>query len=59
MRILDGGTGAVTRVLVESRDGTGETWYTIGVSENIIDASFEALHDAIVYKLLRVGVKAA
>ena len=53
VRILDGGTGAVTRVLVESRDGTGERWYTIGVSPNIIDASFEALYESITYKLLR------
>jgi len=53
VRILDGGTGAVTRVLVESRDGTGERWYTIGVSANIIDASFEALYDSITYKLLK------
>ena len=53
VRILDGGTGAVTRVLVESRDGTGERWYTIGVSPNIIDASFEALYESINYKLLK------
>ncbi|KKC39771.1 transferase [Devosia epidermidihirudinis] len=55
VRILDGGTGAVTRVLVESRDGTGERWYTIGVSANIIDASFEALYESITYKLLKTG----
>jgi 2-isopropylmalate synthase len=53
VRILDGGTGAVTRVLVESRDGTGERWYTIGVSPNIIDASFEALYESISYKLMK------
>lgn len=53
VRILDGGTGAVTRVLVESRDGTGERWSTIGVSANIIDASFEALYESITYKLLK------
>jgi len=53
VRILDGGTGAVTRVLVESRDGTGERWATIGVSPNIIDASFEALYESITYKLLK------
>jgi 2-isopropylmalate synthase/homocitrate synthase family protein len=53
VRILDGGTGAVTRVLVESRDGTGERWYTIGVSPNIIDASFEALYESFTYKLLK------
>lgn len=53
VRILNGGTGAVTRVLVESRDGSGERWYTIGVSPNIIDASFEALYESINYKLLK------
>jgi 2-isopropylmalate synthase len=53
VRILDGGTGAVTRVLVESRDGSGERWYTIGVSANIIDASFEALYESITFKLLK------
>jgi 2-isopropylmalate synthase len=53
VRILDGGTGAVTRVLVESRDGSGERWSTIGVSSNIIDASFEALYESITYKLLK------
>tara|TARA_R110002124_G_scaffold9586_16_gene49328 strand:+ start:14253 stop:15860 length:1608 start_codon:yes stop_codon:yes gene_type:complete len=58
VRILDGGTGAVTRVLVESRDGTGERWYTIGVSPNIIDASFEALYESITYKLLKTDAPA-
>ena len=53
VRILDGGTGAVTRVLVESRDDTGERWTTIGVSANIIDASFEALYESISYKLMK------
>ncbi len=53
VRILDGGTGAVTRVLVESRDGTGERWSTIGVNTNIIDASFEALYESITYKLMK------
>jgi 2-isopropylmalate synthase len=59
VRILNGGTGAVTRVLIESKDASGDSWFTVGVSENIVDASFEALNDAIVYKLLRAGVKAA
>jgi 2-isopropylmalate synthase len=59
VRILDGGTGAVTRVLVESRDGTGERWTTIGVSANIIDASFEALYESITYKLLKTRGAAA
>jgi len=59
VRILNGGTGAVTRVLIESTDKSGDSWFTVGVSENIVDASFEALNDAIVYKLLRAGAKAA
>lgn len=58
VRILNGGTGAVTRVLIESADGTGDSWFTVGVSENIVDASFEALHDSLIYKLLRSGAKA-
>ncbi len=53
VRILNGGTEAVTRVLIESHDGTGDRWWTVGVSENIIDASFRALHDSIVYKLMK------
>jgi 2-isopropylmalate synthase len=53
VRILDGGTSAVTRVLIESRDGSGERWFTVGVSPNIIDASFEALYDSVTYKLLK------
>ena len=57
VRILTGGTGAVTRVMIESRDGKGERWFTVGVSENIVDASFEALYDSIVYKLYRDGAK--
>jgi 2-isopropylmalate synthase len=60
VRILTGGTEAVTRVLVESRDkGSGERWFTVGVSPNIVDASFEALIDSITYKLLRAGARAA
>ena len=53
VRILNGGTQAVTRVLIESADETGERWTTIGVSANIIDASFQALMDSIVYKLVK------
>ena len=45
VRILNAGTEAVTRVLIESEDETGERWSTIGVSPNIIDASFQALMD--------------
>ena len=59
VRILTGGTEAVTRVLVESRDkATAERWFTVGVSPNIVDASFEALTDSITYKLLRAGAAA-
>ncbi len=58
VRILNGGTGATTRVLIESRDKTGERWFTIGVSPNIVDASFEALQDSVTYKLLKQGAKA-
>ena len=55
VRILNSGTEAVTRVLIESEDETGEHWTTVGVSSNIIDASFQALMDSIVYKLVRSG----
>jgi 2-isopropylmalate synthase len=55
VRILNAGTEAVTRVLIESEDETGERWTTIGVSPNIIDASFQALMDSIVTKLMRAG----
>jgi 2-isopropylmalate synthase len=58
VRILNGGTGATTRVLIESRDGGGNHWFTVGVSPNIVDASFEALSDSIVYKLIRSGASA-
>jgi 2-isopropylmalate synthase len=53
VRILNGGTEAVTRVLIESRDSEGNRWLTVGVSSNIIDASFEALLDAVNYKLVK------
>ena len=53
VRILNGGTEAVTRVLIESADADGERWTTIGVSANIIDASFQALMDSIQYKLVK------
>jgi len=55
VRILNAGTGAVTRVLIESEDENGDRWTTVGVSENIIDASFQALMDSIVYKLVKSG----
>ncbi|PWJ85245.1 2-isopropylmalate synthase [Pseudaminobacter salicylatoxidans] len=53
VRILNGGTEAITRVLIESHDSTGARWSTVGVSDNIIDASFQALMDSIVYKLMK------
>ena len=60
VRILTGGTEAVTRVLVENRDSrTRERWFTVGVSPNIVDASFEALLDGINYKLYRDGAPPA
>jgi 2-isopropylmalate synthase len=55
VRVLNGGTEAVTRVLIESTDPDGESWSTIGVSPNIIDASFQALVDSITYRLLKAG----
>jgi 2-isopropylmalate synthase len=55
VRILNGGTGATTRVLIESRDGSGERWFTVGVSPNIVDASFQALIDSITWKLMKEG----
>jgi 2-isopropylmalate synthase len=56
VRILTPGDGtrAVTRVMIESA-ANGEHWSTVGVSTNIIDASYRALHDSIVYKLFREG----
>ena len=58
VRILNGGTEAVTRVLIESEDETGEHWTTVGVSPNIIDASFQALMDSVTYKLVKSGAPA-
>jgi 2-isopropylmalate synthase len=56
VRILTTGTEAVTRVMIESADGKGNRWSTVGVSANIVDASFEALTDSIAYKLFKEGV---
>lgn len=57
VRILTGGTDAVTRVLIETLDTkTRDRWFTVGVSPNIVDASFEALIDSITYKLMRENV---
>jgi 2-isopropylmalate synthase len=58
VRILNGGTGAVTRVLIESEDENGDSWTTVGVSPNIIDASFQALMDSVIYKLVKSGAPA-
>ena len=61
VRILDsaGGTAATTRVMIESADAKGRRWSTIGVSPNIVDASYNALYDAITYKLFRDGARPA
>lgn len=53
VRVTQGGTDAVTRVIIDSEDGEGRRWSTVGVSPNIVDASFEALLDAIQWKLVR------
>ncbi len=60
VRILNprAGTLATTRVMIETADHKGETWSTVGVSANVIDASYNALNDAITYKLLRGGTEA-
>ena len=59
VRITQGGTEAVTRVIIDSEDGQGQRWSTVGVSANIIDASFEALLDAIRWKLIHDATPAA
>jgi len=58
VRITNGGTEAVTRVLIDSEDGQGRRWSTVGVSANIVDASFQALSDAVTWKLIRDGATA-
>ena len=57
VRITNGGTDAVTRVHIDSQDRSGRMWSTVGVSANIVDASFQALLDAVLWKLIREGVK--
>jgi 2-isopropylmalate synthase len=61
VRILtpEAGTAAVTRVIIESADDGGRRWSTVGVSTNVIDASYAALHDAITYKLFVDGAETA
>jgi len=60
VRILTPGAGteAVTRVVIESVDDEGNRWSTVGVSTNVIDASYNALYDAITYKLFTEGARA-
>ena len=67
MRLLDykvrilspnAGTEALTRVMIESGDGRDGGWTTVGVSTNVIDASYNALNDSITYKLFRDGARA-
>ena len=53
VRITQGGTEAVTRVVIDSEDSQGRRWATVGVSANIVDASFEALIEAFQWKLIR------
>ena len=57
VRITQGGTDAVTRVIIDSEDGQGRRWSTVGVSANLVDASFTALLDAITWKLIRDGLE--
>ena len=57
VRITDGGTEAITRVIIDSENRAGRRWSTVGVSANIVDASFEALLDAVNWKLIHDGVQ--
>jgi len=59
VRILNTGTEAVTRVSIESTDSKGKNWFTIGVSTNIIEASFKALVDSLDYKLFKDNAPAS
>ena len=59
VRILNTGTAAVTRVSIESTDSKGKNWFTIGVSPNIIEASFKALVDSLDYKLFKDNAPAS
>ena len=59
VRILNqSGTESTTRVLIESADGAGNRWFTVGVSPNIVDASYQAMHDSLTYKFYRGGAPA-
>jgi len=57
VRITNGGTEAVTRVIIDFEDDSGRHWSTVGVSANIVDASFEALLDALNWKLVHDGAR--
>ncbi|MGG7566348.1 citramalate synthase [Rhodovulum sp. DZ06] len=57
VRITGTGTEAKTRVTIDFMDGERRRWTTVGVSENIVDASFQALHDGIIWKLVRDGAE--
>ena len=59
VRITNGGTEAVTRVIINSKNKQGRRWSTVGVSANIVDASFQALLDAVNWKLIRDGADTA
>jgi len=59
VRIFGSGTDAETRVLIESKDASGARWTTVGVSPNIVDASFQALMDSITFKLFHDKAKPA
>jgi 2-isopropylmalate synthase len=59
VRITQSGTEAVTRVIIDSEDSAGMRWSTVGVSPNIVDASFEALREAMVWKLVHDRVEPA
>ena len=59
VRITEGGTEAITRVIIDCEDRFGHRWSTVGVSSNIIGASFEALLDSINWKLVRDGAPIA
>ncbi len=50
------GTSAITRVMIDSAGANGDVWSTVGVSGNVIDASYQALHDSITYRLFRAGI---
>lgn len=59
VRITSGGIEAITRVIIDFEDSKGRRWSTVGVKQNLIDASFEALLDAINWKLWRDGAATA